>query len=212
MVRLIIWLLLLLGLGYAALLVRDGQTTLFGAPSAQLQAWLQNLPLPASKPPPPPPTEPVVPPHLLLRRLVMVEQNQGVQDASLRVLREQEMSAIQLSLTALKEQLARLENNQWAMENGEVRVRWDDKGWYMEDFFAKRRVLNQRIPFNTSFQQPPRIFLGMTRTENGPEGSVEVLSKDPDTSGFTLSLQAEEGKPREVKIQWLAFGFGPVLR
>lgn len=210
MSRILFWTILLATLVYAAMLVRDGQATLFGPLPQVVKTFLEQLPLPASRSPAPAPREEAAAPSdpRLLRRLTQLESAEARQQADLQQLRTAELAPLAGAIAELHAQLATLPKTQYrpTMETGSVKVRWDDSGWRLEDYFAKRRLWNQRVTFATPFAISPRMALGMTRLETGPEGSVEIQATDVDEKGFTLVLQAEEGRPREVKAQWLAFG------
>ncbi|MBF0437920.1 MAG: H-type lectin domain-containing protein [Magnetococcales bacterium] len=121
------------------------------------------------------------------------------------------ISSLEHQVEELKTLVVRLEGVESAvarLESGAVSVRQDDGGWQLANIFTRVREFRQRVEFAKPFTQPPRVMMGIVMLDFNQEkirfqSSAEAI----DSKGFTVlfSTRAEE-RPREVRVEWLAFG------
>ncbi|MBF0447413.1 MAG: hypothetical protein HQL67_04355 [Magnetococcales bacterium] len=83
-----------------------------------------------------------------------------------------------------------------------------DKNWKLSNMFSKKRVLEQRVAFLTSFSSPPKILLSISGLELSNErGRISTTPIDIEEGGFTLQIESKsDTRVGEVSVSWAAFG------
>lgn len=113
-------------------------------------------------------------------------------------------------LSALSDRLQSLESAAGAqrLEHGAVSARQDDREWHLANLFTRSREFRQRVVFSRPFDQPPRVMMGIVMLDYNQEKiRFQASPVEIDALGFTALLETRaEERPREVRVEWLAFG------
>ncbi|MBF0212946.1 MAG: H-type lectin domain-containing protein [Magnetococcales bacterium] len=94
------------------------------------------------------------------------------------------------------------------LESGSVTAKQEDKEWKLANLFNRAREFRQRVEFPRPFAKPPKVIMGMVGMDFNQEKIQFVASAEEiDAKGFTvLFVTRAEERPREVRVEWLAFG------
>lgn len=114
------------------------------------------------------------------------------------------------ALQAVADRLDALESGtgQLRLENGTVAAKQDDPVWRLTSIFTRVREFRGRVEFVKPFAQPPQVVMGIVMLDfNQDKIRFQASAEAIDAQGFTVlfSTQVEE-RPREVRVEWLAFG------
>jgi preprotein translocase subunit Sec63 len=94
------------------------------------------------------------------------------------------------------------------IDSGFVLAKKSDKSWKMANMFSKKRNLERRVSFTSSFTAPPKVVLGITSIELLNEKTrFKARAVSIDSTGFTMQLETKsDSRIGEVSIDWAAFG------
>ncbi|MBF0295331.1 MAG: H-type lectin domain-containing protein [Magnetococcales bacterium] len=94
------------------------------------------------------------------------------------------------------------------LEHGNVAAKPEDKEWKLANLFSRTREFRQRVAFVTPFEKPPQVMLGIVLLDlQHDKIRFHAVPEAIDARGFTMLFESRaEERPREVKVEWLAFG------